>query len=76
MKLSEWRKSHGFSQAQAATLIEVTQPAYCRYESGRNMPRPEVMARIREVTGGTVTANDFYAAPSTPFPLPTPPERP
>lgn len=60
MKLLDWRRKAGLTQAQIADLIGVAQPAVTRYEAGRH-PRPEIMRRIITATGGEVTAADFYA---------------
>lgn len=43
-----------------AELIDVTPQAVERYVNGKRIPEPEVMAKIFEVTGGAVSANDFY----------------
>lgn len=67
MKLLEWRLSQNPtpSQAEAALKIGVSQPAYCRYENGESIPRPDIMARIPVATDGAVNVADFYDAPQT-----------
>ena len=35
-RLVEIRKNHGFSQAKVATILDIPQQQYCRYENGQN----------------------------------------
>lgn len=62
MKLANFLESKGISQAKFADLIGVEQAAISRYITGTRMPRKEHLARIRTVTGGAVTADDFVLA--------------
>lgn len=59
MKLAEYLAANGLSQAEFAKIIEASQVAVSRYASGRRMPRPARLLRIKEATGGLVTGNDF-----------------
>lgn len=61
MRISDYRQQAGKSLAEMAADIGVSVAALSRYESGRRRPRPDVMARIHEVTGGAVTPNDFFS---------------
>lgn len=63
MKLSEWRKARGLSQQQVADLLKIGQSRVHRIENGQVMPRPPTVIAIIEMTGGAVTANDFYDLP-------------
>lgn len=47
------RLARGLTQAQLATMIEVTQPALHRYEHGLRDPEPEILARLANVLGVT-----------------------
>lgn len=60
--LRRWRKSQGLTTQQAAELFGVSRAAILSYESGRREPKPAVRVRIREATGGAVTADDFLPA--------------
>lgn len=59
MKLAEYLATKKLSQAEFARIIEASQVAVSRYASGRRMPRRDRMLKIREVTGGLVTGDDF-----------------
>lgn len=59
MKLAEYLATNKLSQAEFAKIIEASQVAVSRYASGRRMPRKDRMLKIREVTGGLVTGDDF-----------------
>lgn len=60
MKLSEYLQKNGILQAEFARKIGVTQGIVSYYVSGRTMPTRKNMQKIIEVTGGEVTADDFY----------------
>ena len=60
MNLKAFRDTSNLSPPDLAEMIGVTPRAIHQYESGHRIPRPAIMARIREVTGGAVTAADFY----------------
>lgn len=64
MKLPEWRILEKLTLAEAAGRIGVTAVAFGRYERGR-VPDPARLQKIIEVTGGKVTANDFFAIPAS-----------
>ena len=59
MKLSEFLALKEISQARFGEMVGVEQAAISRYVAGERMPRPEHLLRIREVTKGAVTADDF-----------------
>ena len=58
MKLIEWRKAEGLTQAQAAERFGVTVSAVNRYEHGR-VPRAALVHVIYRETGGKVTPADL-----------------
>lgn len=60
MSLAEYLRSKSITQAQFAKLIGATQGQVSRYATGDAIPRANIMAKIREVTGGVVTADSFY----------------
>lgn len=64
MKLLDWRKAQNITQTEAAEKIGVTPVSFGRYEGGR-VPEPQTLQKIIEVTGGAVTANDFFEIPNT-----------
>lgn len=63
MKLVTWRKSNGLSQPQLAERLGLkSRVSVARYERGR-IPEKNVLERIIELTGGRVTANDWFDVP-------------
>ena len=57
--LRRWRLKQRLTLAALAERVGVDLSNLARYERGERTPRPAVLARIRDVTGGAVTANDF-----------------
>lgn len=60
MKLSDWMAGAAKTPNELAVLIGTTGEAVRRYCSGARMPRPEIVRRIHEITGGQVTAHDLH----------------
>lgn len=58
-KLERYLERNRLTQADFAERVGTTQGAIARYIAGQRMPRPEVLVRIIDATGGEVTANDF-----------------
>ncbi len=61
MRLREYLEEQRLTDAEFGRLVGATQPAVSRWASGARLPRPKMVARIQEVTGGKVSAADFYA---------------
>jgi transcriptional regulator with XRE-family HTH domain len=59
MTLDEYLSTQRITEAQFAALIERSQAQVNRIRRGKSWPSKRVLARISEVTNGTVTANDF-----------------
>ena len=59
MKLRDWRKRDGITQAQAANRIGVSVTTISRWEAGEVVPRQQQLAAVRKVTRGAVGAVDF-----------------
>jgi len=59
-KLELWIEKSGKTQEQIAADLGVTQGSVSRWCLGLAIPRPEMMAKIVEYTGGEVQPNDFY----------------
>ena len=61
MQLLDWIRENGLTYAAAAERLGFKDPTTSRrYALGLQIPRPEMMRRIAEATGGAVQANDFY----------------
>jgi transcriptional regulator with XRE-family HTH domain len=81
MRLAHWIKQNGITASEFAGRVGVDKATVSRWlgESEATMPRRETLARIAEVTGGQVTANDFMGesliggadTPSASRPAPT-----
>lgn len=59
MKLATYLSQSGTSQSAFAALIGVSQAAVARYVRGQRMPEPKIAKKIKVVTDGAVTPNDF-----------------
>lgn len=62
--LRTWRKAKDLSRAELGELVGVTAVAIGRYENGR-VPDANVLQKIIDVSGGAVTANDFFEVPGS-----------
>jgi transcriptional regulator with XRE-family HTH domain len=60
MKLAEFMRRKGLSDQDMSALIgAVSESAVRKWKYGERTPRSEVLIRIREATGGEVSADDF-----------------
>ncbi len=60
MKLASYLSANGISVAQFAAQIGVSSTSVHRYLAGERVPKRQLMIKIREKTGGEVTADDFF----------------
>ena len=65
MKLKEYLAQFAVKQKDFAEQIGDIPQNINRYCRGRRMPKPPVMRKIFEATGGLVDANSFYLLPQT-----------
>jgi hypothetical protein len=75
MDLGIYLDEKEITPADFARSIEVTPTSVVRYVAREGRPRPEVMARIAEVTEGAVQPNDFFM-PVAEQAVPAPPRPP
>ena len=61
MRLSEYLALQKIKPSEFARRIEVSRAAVARYISGDRFPEPSVLIRIRDVTDGDVTPDDFLS---------------
>lgn len=60
MQLDDWLKREGLTSAEFATLAGLGgKQIVHKYRRGERFPSAESLRRIREATGGAVTADDF-----------------
>jgi transcriptional regulator with XRE-family HTH domain len=60
MQLKEWIEKNGKTIKEVADALGVSEMNDYRYIAGSNIPRPDRMQKIVELTGGEVQPNDFY----------------
>ncbi|OYX62717.1 MAG: hypothetical protein B7Y88_13775 [Sphingomonadales bacterium 32-64-17] len=58
--LKKWRTDNDLTLAQAGELVGTSRQTWFGWETGRRKPSDAFMGKIRAVTEGKVTANDFY----------------
>lgn len=59
-KLRDCIKARGWLQTEFAERCEVDTVTVYRWISGKNTPSPKHLKKIKEVTNGAITPNDFY----------------
>lgn len=62
MRLIQWLAENNLTASQLAATLNTSPVAVGRYIKGARMPTPEIVERIRQVTGGSVTALDLHDA--------------
>lgn len=60
MELKLWIKDQGLTALTFAEKVNHSEFAVGKWVRGERIPRPDAMRKIAEVTGGGVTAADFY----------------
>ena len=58
--LRKWRKSKGLTLEQCATRVGTSRHVWSDWERWRRRPNQKFMPKVREVTGGAVSADDFF----------------
>lgn len=59
--LRRWRKEKELTGTTLGRLIGVSKSTVSGYETGKRTPRMRTLKRIRELTGGSVTADHFLS---------------
>ncbi|WP_157132904.1 helix-turn-helix domain-containing protein [Komagataeibacter oboediens] len=63
MTLDEYKKQHGLTYQRLAELLEISGNSGARtvqrYAEGSRFPAPVMLDKIRTMTDGAVTPNDF-----------------
>lgn len=60
MKLADWLKRNGYSQAVFAREIGVAQSTVAGYCLGNRIPKVNDMVKVHNATNGQVSADDFF----------------
>ncbi|EHM01203.1 DNA-binding helix-turn-helix protein [Acetobacteraceae bacterium AT-5844] len=63
MTLREWMAREGLSNQDMGQRLGRAANSVSRWRNGTRLPRPSDLVAIARVTGGEVTANDFFHAP-------------
>lgn len=71
MKLSDYLALHKITSSAFADLIGVTQSSVSRFCNGTRRPDLTTIEKIHKVTGGQVTAEDFFETPVSDAPKET-----
>lgn len=58
--LRKWRKSKGLTLEAAARQVGTSRHVWSDWERGRRRPSPNFMPKVRELTGGWITADHFF----------------
>ncbi|MGE0575415.1 MAG: helix-turn-helix domain-containing protein [Reyranella sp.] len=66
MKLDTYLAEEGLTETRFAALVGISQPHVNRLRAGKAWPARDLVERIRAVTGGKVTADDFLTSPAQP----------
>jgi DNA-binding transcriptional regulator YdaS (Cro superfamily) len=65
MTLAEYLSWKQLKDGPFAALLGVDRSAVARWRTGARVPSKDHMRRIREITGGAVTADDFFELSTT-----------
>ena len=58
--LRQWRKSAALTLEQVAARLGTSRQVVSDWERGRRRPGPMLMPRLRDLTKGAVSADDFF----------------
>ena len=58
--LRTWHKTAGLTLEAAAAKVGTSRQVWSDWERGRRKPDASFMPKVRSVTGGKVSADDFY----------------
>ena len=59
MKLADFLSARNITATAFADKVGVSQPAMHRYLNNNRFPKPEIIARIEDATGGKVKFHDW-----------------
>lgn len=58
--LRRWRKSKGLTLEECAKRVGTSRQVWSDWERARRLPNRTFMPKVRALTGGQVTADDFF----------------
>lgn len=62
-KLDTYLRTAGLDDDAFASMVQSSIGAVRKWRYGERTPRPQQMIRIKQATGGAVTADDFIPTP-------------
>ena len=63
MKLADYLQQSNLTDAEFGAKVDCSQSQVNRIKNGASQPSAELIARIRDETGGAVSFDDFYPIP-------------
>jgi predicted transcriptional regulator len=70
MKLADYLRAHDMRPTEFASQGGWPSSTVIRWMNGTRQPRLDAVAKIQELTGGAVTAEDFLTVVASPPPFP------
>jgi len=58
--LRAWRKAKGLTLEAAAGAVGTSRQVWSDWERGRRRPNGDFMPKVRQFTGGQITADHFF----------------
>lgn len=58
--LRKWRKRKGWTLEKAAGQVGTSRQVWSDWERGRRRPDGRFMPKVRDLTGGEITADHFF----------------
>ena len=66
MTLAEWMNVNAKTREEVAASLQVSEVSVGRYLTGARRPKPMIVLKIKAMTKGLVTADDFLSLESSP----------
>jgi transcriptional regulator with XRE-family HTH domain len=64
-KLRAWRQAKDMTQSELAVRLGCSTPSVCKIEAGEQLPSPDLMLKIQQVTRSAVTIADIVGEHTT-----------
>jgi len=60
MRLKKWMTQKSINDEQLSQMLGISRPAVTMYRNDQRIPKKEIMIKLRQITKGEVSPNDFY----------------
>ena len=64
-KLRAWRRAKNMTQTELAERLGCSTPSVCKIEAGEQLPSPNLLLKIQQVTRSAVTIADIIGEHTT-----------